>query len=51
MIQNLALGEMSTVPSSPIGVCSPPFPLTDKPKGLAMALAYLSVPSLVKLGN
>lgn len=50
-IQNLALGEISTVPSAPIGVCSPPNPLTDNPKGLQMALAYLSVPSLVKLGN
>jgi len=38
-IQNLALGEISTVPSAPIGVCSPPKPLTDNPKGLQIALA------------
>ena len=43
-IQNLALGEMSTVPSDPIGVCSPPSPLTLKPNGFAIYLAYLSVP-------
>lgn len=50
-IQNLALGEISTVPSLPMGVCSPPIPLTDKPKGLQIYLALASVPSLVKLGN
>lgn len=50
-IQNLAEGEISTVPSAPIGVCSPPSPLTDNPKGLAIALAYLSVPSEVSLGK
>jgi len=50
-IQNLAEGEISTVPSDPIGVCSPPKPLTDNPKGLAIALAFLSVPSDVKFGN
>lgn len=38
-IQNLALGEISTVPSAPIGVCSPPNPLTERPKGLHIALA------------
>jgi len=32
-------------------VCSPPVPLTDNPKGLQIALALASVPSLVKLGN
>lgn len=50
-IQNLAEGEISTVPSDPIGVCSPPKPLTDNPKGLAIALAFLSVPSDVRFGN
>ena len=43
-IQNLALGEMSTVPSDPIGVCSPPRPLTERPNGFAITLAYFSVP-------
>ena len=50
-IQNLADGLISTVPSAPIGVCSPPSPLTDNPKGLAIALAFFSVPSLVNLGK
>ena len=43
-IQNLAEGEISTVPSFPIGVCSPPFPLTESPNGLAISLALASVP-------
>jgi len=38
-IQNLADGEISTVPSAPIGVCSPPTPLTLSPSGLAINLA------------
>lgn len=29
----------------------PPIPLTDKPKGLQIALALASVPSAVKLGK
>ena len=49
-IQNLALGLISTVPSFPIGVCSPPIPLTESPKGLAISLAFFSVPSAHKLG-
>ncbi len=49
-MQNLADGLISTVPSFPIGVCSPPIPLTDKPNGLQIYLAFLSVPSAVKLG-
>ena len=43
-------GEMSTVPSAPMGVCSPPVPLTERPSGLHTALALASVPSAVKLG-
>ena len=43
-------GEMSTVPSAPMGVCSPPVPLTERPSGLQTALALFSVPSAVKLG-
>lgn len=39
-IQNLPEGDISTVPSAPIGVCSPPSPLTESPKGLAIALAF-----------
>jgi len=39
VIQNLALGLMSTVPSFPIGVCSPPIPLTESPSGLQIFLA------------
>jgi hypothetical protein len=50
-MQNLALGEISTVPSAPIGVCSPPMPLTDRPRGLQINLALVSVPSVVKLGK
>ena len=45
-IQNLAEGEISTVPSFAIGVCSPPSPLTDNPNGLAIFLAFTSVPKL-----
>ena len=45
-IQNLAEGEISTVPSAPIGVCSPPRPLTERPNGLAINLAYVSVPKI-----
>ena len=44
-IQNLALGERSMVPSSPMGVCSPPVPRTWRPKGSQISLAFLSVPS------
>jgi hypothetical protein len=51
VIQNLALGEISTVPSAPIGVCSPPIPLTERPKGLHIYLALASVPSLVRFGS
>ena len=50
VIQNLADWLISTVPSFPIGVCSPPIPLTDNPNGLQIALAYVSVPSAHKLG-
>ena len=50
VMQNLALGLMSTVPSLPIGVCSPPIPLTDNPNGLAINLAFFSVPSAHKFG-
>ena len=42
---------MSTVPSLPMGVCSPPRPRTDRPMGLAMALTLMSVPSAVRLGR
>ena len=41
-IQNLADGEISTVPSAPIGVCSPPKPLTLNPSGLAISFAIAS---------
>merc|ERR1740117_547650 len=50
VIQNRALGEMSHVPSAPIGVCSPPVPRTDRPSGLQISLAFLSVPSDVRFG-
>ena len=46
-----ARGEISTVPSAPIGVCSPPVPRTDNPSGLHTSLAFASVPSEVKFGN
>ena len=46
-IQNLADGEISTVPSAPIGVCSPPKPLTESPNGLAISLALASVPNKI----
>lgn len=49
-MQNLAEGEISTVPSFPIAVCSPPNPLTDNPNGLQIYFAFLSVPSEVKFG-
>ena len=49
-MQNLALGLISTVPSLPIGVCSPPIPLTDNPSGFAINFAFFSVPSEHKLG-
>jgi len=49
-MQNLADGETSTVPSFPIGVCSPPIPLIDNPNGLAIYLALVSVPSAHKFG-
>lgn len=49
-MQNLADGLISTVPSFPIGVCSPPIPLTDNPNGLQIYFAFTSVPSLVKFG-
>ena len=39
-MQKRADGEMSTVPSAPIGVCSPPRPRTDSPSGLAIAFAF-----------
>ena len=51
VIQNLALGEISTVPSAPMGVCSPPIPLTERPKGLQINLAFVSVPSFVRFGK
>merc|ERR1719316_115252 len=34
-----------------MAVCSPPNPLTDNPSGLQMALAFASVPSLVRFGT
>ena len=36
--------------SVPIGVCSPPVPLTERPSGLHTALALVSVPSAVRFG-
>ena len=33
LMQKRADGEISTVPSAPIGVCSPPKPRTDRPSG------------------
>ena len=51
VMQKRAEGEMSTVPSAPIGVCSPPRPRTDSPSGLATALAAASVPSAVRCGS
>merc|ERR1712061_379680 len=51
VMQKRAEGEISTVPSAPIGVCSPPSPRTERPSGLAMALHFASVPSLVSLGR
>ena len=48
-IQNLADGEMSTVPSDPIGVCSPPNPLTLNPSGLAIALAAVSIIIMINI--
>ena len=47
LMQKRADGEMSTVPSEPIGVCSPPVPRTERPSGPATAFAPLSVPSAV----
>merc|ERR1712061_837717 len=49
-MQNRAFGEISTVPSAPIGVCSPPRPRTPRPYGFKMATAFSSEPPLVKLG-
>jgi len=51
LMQKRPEGEMSTVPSSPIGVCSLPSPRTDSPSGLQMALTLVSVLSLVKFGS
>ena len=45
LMKSRAEGEMSTVPSAPIGVCSPPVPRTDRPSGPAISLALASVPS------
>ena len=50
VMQKRAEGEMSHVPSAPIGVCSPPVPRTDSPSGLQISLAFLSVPSAVSPG-
>ena len=44
VMQKRARGEMSTVPSAPIGVCSPPRPRTERPSGAAMAFAFSSDP-------
>ena len=51
LMKRRARGEMSTVPSLPIGVCSPPVPRTERPSGPATAFAPLSVPSAVRLGS
>ena len=50
-MQKRAEGLMSTVPSAPIGVCSPPIPRTLRPSGLAMALAFSSEPPAVRFGS
>ena len=50
-MQNRADGEMSTVPSLPMGVCSPPLPRTDSPSVLAISLAFFSVPSEHRFGS
>ena len=42
LMKRRARGEMSTVPSLPIGVCSPPRPRTERPSGPATAFAPLS---------
>merc|ERR1719494_1326702 len=50
-MKSRACGEISTVPSFPIGVCSPPVPRTESPSGVATFLASVSVPSLVRFGS